>query len=59
VTSADASRFLVQSTFGPTIAEIERVKQVGMDAWITQQFDTPSMDSHWNYVAVRGGPLGL
>jgi len=58
VTSADASRFLVQSTFGPTIAEIERVKQVGMDAWITQQFDTPSMDSHWNYVAVRGGPLG-
>lgn len=48
----------MQSTFGPTTAEIERVKQIGYDAWITEQFNTGSMDSHWNYVAVRGGPIG-
>lgn len=48
----------MQSTFGPNVAQIERVKQIGMDAWITEQFNTPSMDTHWDYVAVRGGPLG-
>jgi uncharacterized protein (DUF1800 family) len=58
MTDAEASRFLVQSTFGPNMAEIQRVKQIGMDAWLSQQFNTPSMDTHWNYVAVRGGPLG-
>ena len=57
-TSVDASRFLMQSTYGPTTAEIERVKQIGYDAWITQQFNTPSMDTHWAYVTVRGGPIG-
>jgi uncharacterized protein (DUF1800 family) len=48
----------MQSTFGPTTAQIERVKQIGYDAWITEQFNTPSMDTHWAYVTVRGGPIG-
>ena len=48
----------MQSTFGPTTAEIERLKRIGYDAWLTEQFSVPSMDTHWDYVAVRGGPLG-
>ena len=54
----DAARLLVQATYGPTLAEIDRVVAMGADGWITQQFSTPSMDTHWDYVMVRKGALG-
>ncbi len=36
-----AARFLDQSTFGPTPALIAHVKDIGMAAFIEEQFDTP------------------
>jgi uncharacterized protein (DUF1800 family) len=36
-----AARLLDQATFGPTLATIRQVQSMGVDAWITQQFNTP------------------
>lgn len=55
---ADAARLLIQATYGPTMAEIQRVANMGPAAWIDDQFTTPSMDSHWDYAVVRRGPPG-
>jgi len=39
----DTSRFLQQATFGPTQAEIDRVRAMGFEAWLAEQFAlTPS-----------------
>lgn len=57
-TKAQAARFLTQATFGPTSEDIDTVVKLGYDGWLTQQFATPSMDRHWDYVVVRHGPIG-
>ena len=36
-----AGRLLDQATFGPSLATIRQVQSTGVDAWITQQFNTP------------------
>ncbi len=36
-----AARLLEQASFGPTTAEIERVRSVGISAWIAQQMAAP------------------
>ncbi|MCA0200925.1 MAG: DUF1800 family protein [Proteobacteria bacterium] len=33
-----AARLLEQATFGPTVASIARVREVGVDAWLNEQF---------------------
>jgi uncharacterized protein (DUF1800 family) len=38
---ADAARFLAQATFGPTTAEIARLRSLGYRAWLDQQFLEP------------------
>jgi uncharacterized protein (DUF1800 family) len=38
---APAARLLDQATFGPTLAQIQQVQSIGIDPWITQQFNTP------------------
>jgi len=35
---ANAARFLEQATFGPTVAEVERVRTIGFEAWLNEQF---------------------
>jgi len=40
-TDADAIRFLEQSTWGPTAADIAHVKQVGFRAYLNEQFAAP------------------
>lgn len=57
-TPAAAARLLVQATYGPTMAEIDRTTRLGASAWIAGQFATPPMDTHWDYVVVRKGPIG-
>ena len=42
VTERAASRFLEQSSFGPTAATILRVQQLGFSAYIDEQFNLPS-----------------
>jgi uncharacterized protein (DUF1800 family) len=36
-----AARLLDQATFGPTLSDIQNVQNIGVDAYITQQFNTP------------------
>ena len=59
-TPSDASRFLAQSTFGPTTAEVDRVMTVQLDAWLTQEFEKPQTYTHLGYwqerVAASGSP---
>lgn len=38
-TPRDAARFLTQATYGPTQTEIERVQQIGYQAWLNDQFN--------------------
>ena len=45
----EAARFLQQATFGPTNAEIERVKTLGFTAWLDAQFARPAL-YHWPVV---------
>ena len=40
-TARDASRFLEQATFGPTLAEITSLQATGFDSWLNQQFSQP------------------
>ena len=40
-TVASAARLLDQATFGPTLTDIHHVQSIGLDAWITEQFNTP------------------
>lgn len=40
-TVAAAARLLDQATFGPNLASIHQVQSMGLDAWITGQFNTP------------------
>jgi len=49
VSSQDAARLLTQATFGPTVADIERVQAMGLEAWIDQQFQM-SGPAHLDYV---------
>ncbi|HSD17061.1 MAG TPA: DUF1800 family protein [Thermomonas sp.] len=35
----DAARFLAQATFGPTTAEIARLRQIGYAQWLDEQLD--------------------
>jgi len=41
ISDADAVRFLEQASWGPTPAEITRVKQMGFIAYLNDQFNTP------------------
>ena len=48
-TPSDASRFLAQSTFGPTVAEIDRVMGIQLEAWLEEQFAKPQSFTHLGY----------
>src|SRR6202158_311193 len=50
----EASRFLIQSTFGPMRESVTQLLDSGYEAWLTQQFSLPPT-SHTNYV--RGAPV--
>lgn len=41
VTDADAVRFLEQTTWGPTAADLAHVKQVGFMTYLNEQFNSP------------------
>ena len=41
VSPDSAARFLMQSSFGPTRADIEKVQQLGYETWIAQQLAVP------------------
>ena len=41
-----ASRFLQQATFGPTLAEVARVRNIGVEAWINEQLALPAQPQY-------------
>lgn len=41
VTSTDAARFLAQATFGPTDADIARLRTLTYQGWLNEQFAAP------------------
>ncbi len=45
----EASRFLNQTTFGATVAEIRRLRQMGYNAWLNEQFAMP-LSAHRPYL---------
>ncbi len=42
ITKAEAHRFLMQATFGPTEADVQRVIDVGYEAWLDEQLRLPA-----------------
>lgn len=46
-TRAEATRFLMQATFGPTEADIQRVMSTGYAAWLDAQFAMPANHSYY------------
>ncbi len=53
---AEAARFLAQASYGATTPAMAELKKYGYRNWIERQFNTPRIDTHWDYVA-RQGPL--
>jgi uncharacterized protein (DUF1800 family) len=51
---ADAARFLEQATFGPAVAEANRVLSIGFDAWLNEQFAMPTTGYN-NLVQLQAG----
>ncbi len=57
--AADASRFLIQSTFGPSRSDIAAFLTLGANqsarsnAWISTQLATPRSGSHFQYLVTR------
>ncbi|MFT3858541.1 MAG: DUF1800 domain-containing protein [Aquabacterium sp.] len=43
---ADARRFLLQASFGPTDSDVARVRELGFSAWIDEQFNLPVNFNH-------------
>lgn len=56
---AEAARFLTQATFGPTLAGIAHVREIGYEAWIDEQLAEPAMYlvPYLNYIDGLGEPV--
>lgn len=61
-TDTEAARFLTQATFGPIRSDIDRVKAVGINAWVDEQMAKPisylSADTVAEWVAVPANGRG-
>jgi len=62
VSAQDAARFLTQSTFGPTQAEILDLMNRGYNAWLTEQFSLPATSQREatmaDFAAINAGGQG-
>lgn len=54
----DAARFLTQATYGPTLAEINRLRAIGYHAWLDEQF-TAAQTLHLPLVDQRIAQQGV
>jgi endo-chitodextinase len=46
----DAVRLLLQATFGPSSADVDRVHALGVSGWVAEQLATPLTYSHVEYL---------
>ncbi|MFT5814236.1 MAG: hypothetical protein ACI9VT_001996 [Psychroserpens sp.] len=44
-----ASKFLTQTSYGPTLTDINKLSELGYEAWLNEQFTLP-ISSHYNYL---------
>jgi uncharacterized protein (DUF1800 family) len=51
---AQAARFLAQATLAPTDAEIARVRTLGYDAWLNEEFAKPPSSGNWDWLVSKG-----
>jgi uncharacterized protein (DUF1800 family) len=49
-TDDEAHRFLIQATFGPRTEDVARVRSIGYDRWMEEQFAAPVMSTHLSMV---------
>jgi uncharacterized protein (DUF1800 family) len=49
-TRTQASRLLMQGSFGPTMSEIETVRQLGIEGWIDDQIENQPATHHEDYI---------
>ena len=54
LTAQDASRFLAQASFGANRAEIDRMRSLGVAAWLDEQFAQPLGQSHVEWLRAQG-----
>lgn len=57
--SADAYRFLMQATFGPTPDTVARVSDIGYANWIDEQFDLHLQTTHLDMVNLTSSTLAM
>jgi uncharacterized protein (DUF1800 family) len=55
VSLEEAARFLVQASFGPTMADVQRVSSIGIPAWIDEQFAMRRGGTHWAFMLQSEG----
>ena len=53
-TALSASRFLAQTSMGATADSIARVRTLGFDDWITEQFNLPRSQTLWDWLVANG-----
>jgi uncharacterized protein (DUF1800 family) len=51
---AQAARFLAQATLGPSDAEIARVRALGYEAWLNEEFAKPPSPGNWDWLVSKG-----
>ena len=49
-TRTEASRFLMQASFGPTMSTIHEVRGMGLEAWIDDQIEAQVATHHEDYI---------
>ena len=54
ITTAQASRFLAQSTMGATKTMVADVMSNGYAGWISAQFALPRATAHWDWLVANG-----
>jgi uncharacterized protein (DUF1800 family) len=51
----DAARLLEQATFGPTVAEANRILQIGFDDWVDEQLNMTTITGYNNLAQLQQG----
>ena len=54
ITDAQAARFLQQSQFSASPADVSSVKSLGYPAWLIQQYSQPMSPTAWDFLASTG-----
>ncbi len=55
---AEAARFLTQASFGPTLAEVSRLRATGYSEWLRQEFNKPATSARTYMETVNASLLG-